>query len=208
MKPTEQDTITDKEFDNLLETELMLINETVSKDSLKSYMPIMRAITKKDFHQPLQEIVIGFGDMPSDAQERFKLMMGLGAKLWDERKTTGAVVALVFTSEAWIKKMTKNEWKEWAKTEKRVADEAEKEEAIVTYCLTIDGRRAMAVHSINRDKDSTITGVDLKYYAPYRDSANQPIESDLLNNFFKGMTLAAFKAPKKGTENGRKDNEK
>lgn len=182
---TAQDAITDSELRENFEHSLKSVNKVVDRDHPKSLLPVLEVITRHDFDDKLEQVVIGLADLPDTSQKRQEVFEAIGAKILREAHKIGAPVAVLFTCEGWTRK-------EMPPKGKKVADMADKKEIVFTAGRTVDGRRVFAIHDIVRGKKKEIAKLNLKLFAPKTGLTTQ-VESSLLDAFYRGAAKEAKK---------------
>lgn len=192
---TAQYAITDIEFEEHFKAAIDSAEEIASTQHPKNMTGVLQVITRSDFDEKLGLVLIVLADMPSDYEGRRRLFEALGAKCHQEMSKNGAPVAIIFTTEAWTKKLNKDGVDKFNKAGKKVSEYDDKTESVITAARTIDQRRAFAMHDIERYKNKKIKKLDLKLYAPYKGQSNENLfDSLLLDSFYGGM----YKSLKEG----------
>ena len=171
--------ISDAEFEDELMNEIQT-NAKILQDKKETHVvPRLVVLHRKTFNKSFERTVCMFLDLPLD-DEKHKMMMGLGARIADENINP---VAILFTSEAWMKKaQTEAEHEEVLKSKKKVREYDDKEEAIIVMGCTLDKREKAAITMITHDEKGNIVTGAFKII--------DGVQNELLYRFYEGFTRA------------------
>lgn len=178
-----QQVISDQELEELVEEELKY-NAKLLKEGEDAIVPRMVVFSKKLPTDKKWEtyIVVIADEIPKDSSMQ-EVMRNLGIKFGNEFKINP--IALVFTSEAWVKKFKSGEMPDERKAPSEYAD---KEEAIITVGLTIDQRTRMASVFVDRDEKNN--------FVPGKIIMTTEAEPYLLQEFYRGFAMGGTAARK------------
>ena len=185
--------ITDDELNKLLDTEV----NTVLKDKEDEIMAHLIPVCRKSFNEDLETpALVGFADFPEPGDKRRDAFFGLGHKLAEELfyAETPALnpVAILFTSEMWYLDHEKPD------NGLMISEQEDRREGVVVHVLTVDGRGAMALLDINRDKNGKLINRTVKLLVPYKLGSGSVSESYLGAAFFQGVAKYTVAHPPKG----------
>ena len=167
-----QKAISDDDFNKQLQANVDFMKKYFSEKSRHGFAPQFVAVNMK------HEVVIGLvADLPSDSEERHKMMYALGRKF--KKENDFFPVCIFFLSEAWMRgQVEKGE-----KVQLPIRDNPSKTECIVVSGMTLDGRTNMATipmargaHDVVMLKEPTVTFYEGK----------QDVMSYILYEFYKG----------------------
>lgn len=193
---TSQDAITDTEFREALESSIESARKVVAghPDML---LPVLEVVTRKNFGTELDQVLVAFPDLPETISEKVEVFEKAGQAVWDNRKDSGLPVAIIFTSEAWALETDSAGLEAFRKSDQPVSKTPGKKEVVVQSARTVDGRTALVMHDIKRDAKKNIDNLEMTLFAPYKEGQKaDPVESPLLEGFYRGCQLAYEKGRK------------
>jgi hypothetical protein len=187
-----QKVITDKEFSDLLREMSDINKKMFSEDKQMNFM--MHIFTRPDFGAPFEPIVVFFDSLPKIGDEfsRYELLMGLGAKYYDEnikkqpRGSKKFPLACFFHSEAWMRIESPEDHKKHSNEDWGDNPRAGQKEAVVTFGMTMDKRVNMA--SMEIETKGKKRSLKEPFFQDWKEG--NKMESPLLMNFYAGFHLA------------------
>lgn len=184
--------ITDDELNKLLDD---AIEELGTDDVDEDMFATLIAVTRQGFDGELEKgSIVVFADMPEPGEPRIAAFKGLGMEMADKiffkERPYNMPMALVSTVEMWY--IAANDKSD----DKMVSEHDNKQEGVMIHVMALDGRSAMAMYNIDRNKAGKKIGYTMKSYTPYRFGANASSESYLGQAFFQGAYADFLKGKK------------
>lgn len=132
-----------------------------------------------------------------DENTKQKLVFGLGAKFFVEGKHHA--IAAFMTTEAWTSIAGENGE---IKHEKPSLD-PNRQEALITAGLSLDGRTNMAMRSMNRLGKKGVISLGKATFDDF--TGKSSVKTMLLNNFYAGYMIAMISKVKEGIQDEKKE---
>jgi len=200
-----QAVITDERFNNLLEEEKEIILKMLIKKPAKGWHPQLVVVQKgKDKEDERLLIVIGVDIDFSYHKTKARIFFQIGQRVAKEGFRPEAIF---FSSEAWVKATSKEEYQKVASGDKNVRDYPDKEEVIIIAGTTVDNRNNLASIEVKRStKEGNIFPgrVMVQKYNPKDNERGNVAISNLARYFYQGFASVFFAKDKLN----KKDNDK
>lgn len=192
-----QSFISNDEFNELLRDSIKMDQEYFDSGEQTGFIPQLKIIGLKGDDGKRVATLIVLTDLTDD--NKYDLMMSIGVKFALEGQH--APVCALFTTEAWVRTYTPEEQR--GENFKQPSAYPDKQEALITSGLTIDGRANMATTKINRLKGNVIS-LGTSHILEYDPKERQGVDPQILRKFFLGYMLA-MKKRLEGEKNGKKE---
>lgn len=184
--------LSDDEFNEMLHLEVDRISAFVSKEQPDNWLPKMVIALHRGPTDNVRKLgLVCFADIPQDHREKCEMMRNLGEEI---AKTKQKIVAILFSTEAWMKQMSDKEMAIAMARSGHIpqpSECADKTEGLIVVGRTIDGRNGMSMGKIVR-KDASEKGkiVAIRDVRTIEVGGEEKIDSTLLEHFFRGYLKA------------------